>query len=199
MSNIFAIFALWIFTFGSSKRIKGVNNTTDIELMQRVVKGDEAALRTLIERYRERLYRLAYNLLGDVSAEDAVQETFIRLWTRARRYDSRHSLSTWLYTLCCRRCYDELRRRRRHREMMAQLSDTMIDVSTMEADELRALLQQATLTLPPKQRIVYQLREVEGLSTEETAVAARMTVEQVKANLWAARTTVKEKLKQYGI
>ena len=199
MSNIFAIFAPWIFTFGSSKRIKGVNNTTDIELMQRVVKGDEAALRTLIERYRERLYRLAYSLLGDSAAEDAVQETFIRLWTRARRYDSRHSLSTWLYTLCCRLCYDELRRRRRHREMMAQLSDTMIDVSTMEADELRALLQQATLTLPPKQRIVYQLREVEGLSTEETAVAARMTVEQVKANLWAARTTVKEKLKQYGI
>lgn len=199
MSNIFAIFAPRIFTFGSFKRIIGVNNTTDIELMQRVAKGDEVALRALIERYRERLYRLAYSLLGDSAAEDAVQETFIRLWTRARRYNPRYSLATWLYTLCCRLCYDELRRRRRHYEMMMQVADTMIDVSTMEAEELRLLLQQATLTLPPKQRIVYQLREVEGLSTEETAVAARMTVEQVKANLWAARTTVKEKLKQYGI
>lgn len=199
MSNNFAIFASRIFTSGLFKRIIGVNDTTDIDLMQQVVKGDETALRTLIERYRERLYRLAYSLLGDSAAEDAVQETFIRLWTRARRYDPRHSLSTWLYTLCCRRCYDELRRRRRHREVVMQMADTMIDVSTLEADELRTLLQQATATLPPKQRIVYQLREVEGLSTEETAVAARMTPEQVKANLWAARATVKEMLKQYGI
>ena len=199
MSNIFAIFAPWIFTFGSSKRIKGVNNTTDIELMQRVVKGDEAALRTLIERYRERLYRLAYSLLGDSAAEDAVQETFIRLWTRARRYNPRYSLATWLYTLCCRLCYDELRRRRRHYEMMMQVADTMIDASSLEAEELRLLLQRVTAALPPKQRVVYQLREIEGFSTEDTAVAVRMTPDQVKANLWAARTTVKEKLKQYGI
>ena len=199
MSNIFAIFAPWIFTFGSSKRIKGVNNTTDIELMQRVVKGDEAALRTLIERYRERLYRLAYSLLGDSAAEDAVQETFIWLWTRARRYNPRYSLATWLYTLCCRLCYDELRRRRRHYEMMMQVADTMIDASSLEAEELRLLLQRVTAALPPKQRVVYQLREIEGFSTEDTAVAVRMTPDQVKANLWAARTTVKEKLKQYGI
>lgn len=199
MSNIFAIFAPWIFTFGSSKRIKDVNNTTDIELMQRVVKGDEAALRTLIERYRERLYRLAYSLLGDSAAEDAVQETFIRLWTRARRYNPRYSLATWLYTLCCRLCYDELRRRRRHYEMMMQVADTMIDASSLEAEELRLLLQRVTAALPPKQRVVYQLREIEGFSTEDTAVAVRMTPDQVKANLWAARTTVKEKLKQYGI
>ncbi|MBO7100585.1 MAG: sigma-70 family RNA polymerase sigma factor [Bacteroidales bacterium] len=176
-----------------------MNNTTDIELMQLVVKGDETALSTLIERYRERLYRLAYSLLGDSAAEDAVQETFIRLWTRARRYNPRHSLATWLYTLCCRRCYDELRRRRRHHEALMQLPENMTEVSSMEADELLVLLSQVTATLPPKQRIVYQLREVEGFGAEETATIARMTPEQVKANLWAARATVKEKLKQYGI
>lgn len=167
--------------------------------MQRVVKDDEAALRTLVERYRERLYRLAYSLLGDSAAEDAVQETFIRLWTRARRYNPRYSLATWLYTLCCRLCYDELRRRRRHYKMMMQVADTMIDASSLEAEELRLLLQRVTAALPPKQRVVYQLREIEGFSTEDTAVAVRMTPDQVKANLWAARTTVKEKLKQYGI
>lgn len=167
--------------------------------MQRVAKGDETALRTLVERYRERLYRMAYSLLGDSAADDAVQETFIRLWTHARRYDARYSLSSWLYALCSRRCYDELRRRRRHREAMAQMPEGRVDASMMEAEELFALLQWATAQLPPKQRIVYQLREIEGLSAEETARATRMTVEQVKANLWAARTAVKEKLKQYGV
>lgn len=167
--------------------------------MQQVVKGDETALRVLVERYRGQLYRLAYGLLGDSAADDAVQETFIRLWTHARRYNARHSLVTWLYTLCCRRCYDELRRRRRHREAMMQMPDDITEVNAFEADELLALLRQVTASLPPKQRIVYQLREVEGLSAEETATVTRMSAEQVKANLWAARTTVKEKLTQYGI
>ena len=69
----------------------------------------------------------------------------------------------------------------------------------MAADELLNLLQQAVASLPPKQRIVYQLREIEGLSTDEVAVATRMSADNVKANLYVARTAVREKLKQYGI
>ena len=80
-----------------------------------------------------------------------------------------------------------------------EITDSVVDAPTMEAEELLALLRQATAELPPKQRIVYQLREVEGLSVEETAEVARMSADQVKANLWAARTAVKEKLKHYGI
>lgn len=187
------------FTFESPKRIISVNNATDITLIQQVIKGDEKALRVIIERYRERLYRLAYSLLGDGAAEDAVQETFIVLWRRARRYDSRHSLSTWLYTICCRECYDEMRRRRRRGKAVEAMPQPVADTNRLEADELLGLLRWATAQLPAKQRIVYQLREVEGLSTEETLLIAKMTPEQVKANLWAARKGVKEKLKEYGI
>lgn len=173
---------------------------TDIALMQQVKKGSEAALRELIDRYRERLYRLAYSLLDNrAAAEDAVQETFIRLWIRARRYDPRHTVATWLYTICARRCYDELRRRRRHREALEIMEMPVADGGGMDADSVVALLRQVVATLPPKQRVVYQLREIEGLDAETTAVAARMTVDQVKANLWNARNTVREKLKQYGI
>ena len=173
---------------------------TDIALMQQVKKGSEAALRELIDRYRERLYRLAYSLLDNrAAAEDAVQETFIMLWTRARRYDPRHTVATWLYTICARRCYDELRRRRRHREALEMMEMPVADGGSMDADSVVALLRQVVATLPPKQRVVYQLREIEGLDAETTAEAARMTVDQVKANLWNARNTVREKLKQYGI
>ena len=163
-----------------------MTNDSDIVLMQQVKKGDEVALRVLIDRYRERLYRLALGLLADRSAaDDAVQETFIRLWTRARRYNPHHTVAVWLYTICVRRCYDELRRRRRHRNI--------------DGEQVLALLQRAVATLPTKQRIVYQLREIECLDAESTAEAAHMTVEQVKANLWIARNAVREKLKQYGI
>ena len=168
--------------------------------MQQVKKGDEVALRELIDRYRGRLYRLALSLLTDRSAaDDVVQETFIRLWTRARRYNPRHTVAAWLYTICVRRCYDELRRRRRHREAVEQMELPVATAGSMDGEQVLALLQQAMATLPAKQRIVYQLREIECLDAESTAEALRMTVDQVKANLWNARNTVREKLKQYGI
>lgn len=174
--------------------------TTDIVLMHAIADGDETALRELIDRYRARLYRLALSLLSDrAAADDAVQETFIRLWTRARRYNPRHTVAAWLYTICARRCYDELRHRRRHREAVEQMEFPVATAGSMDEEHILALLQQAVAILPPKQRLVYQLREIECLDAETTAEALRMTVDQVKANLWNARNAVREKLKQYGI
>lgn len=177
-----------------------MNSTTDIELMQQLRKGSEAALRELIERHRERLFRLAYRLLDDRDyASDAVQETFIRLWTHARRYDPGKSLSTWLCTICARRCYDELRRRQRHRKTLSEMPAEDIQSDDLAADELLTLLHRTIATLPPKQRVVYQLREIECLSTDEVVSATRMSADQVKANLFVARNTIREKLKDYGI
>lgn len=176
-----------------------MNDKTDIELMALTAQRNEKAFAELVSRYRKRLQRLAYNLLPDrAAADDAVQETFIRLWTHARLYNPLHSVSTWLYTICCRRCYDELRRHRRLRAALPQ-AEPIIQADAMEAAELATLLRSIISSLPPKQRVVYQLREVEGLTAEETASATRQSLEQVKANLWAARNTVREKLKRYGI
>lgn len=168
--------------------------------MQSIADGSDEALRELIDRYRSRLYRMAIILLSDSdAADDAIQETFIRVWTRARRYDQRHTVSAWLYTICARRCYDELRRRRRHREAVEQLELPTIAAGTIGEEQIMALLGQAVAELPTKQRVVYQLREIECLDAEATAKALRMTVDQVKANLWNARNAVREKLKQYEI
>ncbi len=168
--------------------------------MHELRQGSETALRELIDRHRERLYRLAYRLLDDhSSADDAVQETFIRLWRHVRRFDPEHGVINWLCTICARRCYDELRRRRRQREAFGQMSLDDVHPDSLEAEELMDLLQKVTASLPCKQRIVYQLREIEGLSAEEVAAVTRMSVDQVKANLYVARNTVREKLKRYGI
>lgn len=177
-----------------------MNSTTDIELMQQLRKGSEAALRELIERHRERLFRLAYHLLNDRDdASDAVQETFIRLWKHARRYNPGQSLSTWLCTICARRCYDELRRRQRHRKILSDIPAENVQSDDLAADELLTLLHRTIATLPPKQRVVYQLREIECLSTDEVATATHMSADQVKANLFVARNSVREKMKEYGI
>lgn len=177
-----------------------MNSTTDIELMRQLRSGNEAALRELIDRHRERLYRLAYRLLNDHDdASDAVQETFIRLWRHARRYDPSQSLSTWLCTICARRCYDELRRRQRHRKTLDEIPVEVVNPDALAASELVELLHRVVASLPPKQRVVYQLREIECLSTDEVATATHMSTDQVKANLFVARNSVREKLKRYGI
>ena len=177
-----------------------MNSTTDIELVRQLQAGSDQALRDIIERHRERLFRLAYRLLNDRDAAcDAVQETFIRLWRHARRINPDQSLATWLCTLCARRCYDELRRRRRHRTTLANLPSDAVNPDAMATDELLALLHQVVASLPPKQQIVYQLREIECLTTDEVAAATHMSADQVKANLFVARNNVREKLKHYGI
>ena len=168
--------------------------------MQQLRGGSEEALRQLIERHRERLFRLAYGMLGDRdAASDAVQETLIRLWRHSRRYDPRHSLATWLCTICARRCYDELRRRRRHYAAAASLYIESVNPDAMATEELLNLLNHVVATLPPKQRVVYRLREIEGFSVEETATATGMNADQVKANLCVARNKVRENLQRYGI
>lgn len=177
-----------------------MNTATDIELMQQIGEGSETALREVIERHRERLYRLAYRLLNDHdSASDAVQETFIRLWKHASRFDPSHSLISWLCIICARKCYDELRLRRRHRETIAEMPVDISQPDTMATEEILKLLHCAIADLPPKQRVIYQLREIECLSTEEVANATRMSTDQVKANLCIARNKVRETLKRYGI
>ena len=72
-------------------------------------------------------------------------------------------------------------------------------VDDLAADELLTLLHRTIATLPPKQRVVYQLREIECLSTDEVATATHMSADQVKANLFVARNSVREKMKEYGI
>lgn len=199
--SVFFVFLHFLFYFLPPEAYnRQMNTATDIELMQALRQGSEAALRELVDRHRTRLYRLAVSLLGDgLAADDAVQETFIRLWRKARRYDPRYSVATWLCTICARRCYDELRRRRRYREAVAAMPTDPVDADSLAAADLLSLLRQATASLPPKQRVVYQLRELECLSTDEVAAATRMSVDQVKANLYVARNTVREKMKHYGI
>lgn len=177
-----------------------MDSAREIELMQRVRQGDEGALREIIEHHRGYLYRLAYRLLGDGDdASDAVQETFIRLWRHARRYDSRQSLRTWLGTICVRRCYDELRRRQRHRRALTELPSESLGAEPTTAEELLVELHRVVAELPAKQRVVYQLREIECLTADEVARMTRMSSEQVKANLYVARNTVREKMKRYGV
>ena len=173
----------------------------DKDTLRQIALGNEEALRRLVQKHGRAVWRTAFNLLGDsAAADDVEQEVFIRVWTKARRFDGRHAPSTWLYSMTCNICYDELRRRRRHRTYLSVLEkEPVVASDVLSAEEAHRMLQRAVDTLPRKQRAVYVLRELEGLSNADTAAALGMSADQTKANYHAARQTVMNKLTDYGI
>lgn len=167
-------------------------------------KGDEEAIRVLVQRHNRRLFRVARSVLrDDAEAEDAVQETYVRAFTRLASFRGEALFSTWLTRIALN---EALRRagRRRPTAELAVLdkeagpnggslimfpSSLMAESPETEAArrQVRHLLEDAIDALPDLFRTVFVLRDVEGLSTEETATHLSIRPETVKTRLHRAR------------
>lgn len=178
------------------------------QLLEALRRGDEAAFTALFEAHSDRVYRVAVGLLRDeVEADCVVQETFLSLFEHLGQFEGRSRLGTWLYRVSYNRAIDRLRRRQ------PQLPLTSVDgwqdegllpanLSTWQpgpearltAAELQAELDRAIATLPEKYRIVFILRELEGLSTAETAEVTGVSLGAVKVALHRARLMLRERL-----
>ena len=148
---------------------------SDLALVERVAAGDEEALASLYDRYGRLVFSVALRMTGDQgSSEEIVQDTLLRLWRHAGRYQAeRGSLVAWLLTIAQRRALDELRSRRwssRRREV--SLSETLpLDCDTDYADlaHVHADVQAALEVLPHAQRKAIRLIYFSGLSRQEVA------------------------------
>jgi RNA polymerase sigma-70 factor, ECF subfamily len=177
--------------------------------------GDPAAVGALFEAYADRIYRLALGLLREpAAAEDIVQETFLSALTHLDRFEGRSSLGTWLYRVAYNAAIDQLRRRSDEplppdepegdleTGMALPLPRSIIDWARTperwQADhEVAAEIERAISELPQSLRIVFLLRDVEGLSTEETAEALGLSEGATKVRLHRARLAMRERLSAY--
>lgn len=184
---------------------------TDIELARRIAQRDTLAVRVVTRRNNQRLYRTAWSVLKDqADAEDAVQDGYLKAFAAIDKFAGASSLSTWLTRIVLN---EALGRRRSAQRKLSQLrtqSVALIDdyrenlmggsaaSSSPEADAARGqvarLLEQAIADLPDAFRIVFILREVEGLSVEETADALQIAPPTVKTRLLRARRRLKTAL-----
>lgn len=178
------------------------------DLLEALRRRDPDALSALFERYADRIYRLAAGLLhDDDEADSVVQDTFMALITQADSFEGRSSIGTWLYRVAYNACMMRLRRARPHVELDAdEDGDTMpaafIDWRDLPEDivassEARAQMEQAIAALKPELRAVFILRDVEELSTRETAEALGITEGLVKVRLHRARLALREQLALY--
>ena len=170
---------------------------------------DKEALSTVFEHYSDRIYRLALSLLHDEQrADEVVQETFIRLIEHIDRFEGRSSLGTWLYRVAYNNAVGRLRRDKPQLaldEFDAQdrpMPENLVDWNTVPealliGSESMEQVAQAIQTLKPTQRAVFLLRDIEELSTQETAEVLGLTPGAVKVRLHRARLALREQLADY--
>jgi RNA polymerase sigma-70 factor (ECF subfamily) len=180
----------------------------DAELVRRAVAGEGSAFRAIMQRYNQRLYRIARSILrNDAEAEDAVQEGYLRAFTHLDGFRGESSLSTWLSRIIMNEALGRLRARRPTVELTAETQESAAQIipfpnasasddpeKTMAQRELLRLVEQATNALPEDFRIVFVTRVIEGMSVEDTAELLGIKPETVKTRLHRARKLVREQL-----
>lgn len=188
-------------TAGACEQGKRSVATDDETLAQRMAQGDTVAFDLLLCRYETRLYNFILRMLHDPQeSRDAFQDTFLRLFQHANRFDPSRRFSTWLYTIAANVCRDRLRGRRPDVSLDAPvdavhenltLGQTLAVADKSPADcaatnELEDRIRHAINQLPPLQREVLVLREYEQRSFEEIAEILGCKVGTAKSRLFYA-------------
>lgn len=185
---------------------------TEISL-QALQAGDRAEFARMVDAYSGPIYRLALKMLGhEQDAEDVLQNTFLKALQYIGGFEGRSSLSTWLYRIAANEALMLLRKKRPEIEMTdtepedEDLSDYVptqfVDWCCLPEDEMltaeaRMQLDRAIQILPGKLRIVFLLRDIEGLSIQETSQALNLSETAIKTRLLRARLKLREHLSAY--
>ena len=174
----------------------------DAALLARVRSGDAAAFEVLMRRYNQRLYRVARSVVKDsAEAEDVVQQAYLLAYVNADQFAGRSSLSTWLTRIALNEALGRVRRRGRDVSDVNAVHDWRSG-SNMAPDpedqvsrrELARLLESAVDRLPENYRVVFALRELEGLDGNEVADTLGITAESVRVRLHRARAMLRDEL-----
>jgi RNA polymerase sigma-70 factor, ECF subfamily len=180
---------------------------TDAEVVHRVRSGDQALFEVLMRRHNQRVYRVARAVLKDENdVEDVMQQAYINAFTHLEQFEERSQFSTWLTRIVLHEAFNRRRKAQRREPFGAAVSaldddagDFMDRFESPTADperqayagELTRVLEAAVDSLPETYRTVFMLRDVEGLSTNETGEGLGLGPEAVKTRLHRARAMVR--------
>jgi RNA polymerase sigma-70 factor, ECF subfamily len=179
---------------------------SDRELLLAVREGEEAALAELIARKTKPLLQATQRILGDLEeARDVVQVTFFKVWENRRKFDERWSPNTWIYRIASNLAIDHLRsrksRERSHepvRQHLLHVADgtAQRDLARLQDGEVAAIFRELSAGLSEKQRMVFLLREIEGLSSPEVSQIVGCRESTVRNHLFNARKYLRRELRR---
>lgn len=186
--------------------------TEELALVQAAKEGDVSAFEQLVRRYDRNVFRIAQHITQNrEDAEDVVQEAFLKAYENLDQFKGNSKFYTWLVRIAVNESLMKLRRRRTDRtvsldedieteedKMPREVADWAPNPEQLyKQGELQEILGKTINGLPASFRTVFVLRDVEGLSTEETAEALELSIPAVKSRLLRARLQLRERLNKY--
>lgn len=172
---------------------------TDTEVVARVLAGDAALFEILMRRYNQRMYRAVRAILRtDDEVEDVLQQAYLNAYQHLHQFAGNAQFSTWLTRIAVNEALGRRRKRRGEDDVTLDLVDTNTPDPERQAAsaELRQVMEDEVAALPDAFRVVFVMREVEGLSTAETAECLSISEDLVKTRLHRARTMLRDRLFQ---
>ena len=170
----------------------------DLALVQRIAGGDPLALSALYDRHSQAIYSHAFHLLGDAAeAEDAVEETFWRVWRRAGDYDPTvPDVATWLLMICRQRATERLRAKKRAYDPLLDDTTGLGPGGAPEGDEDsgRARMRESLASIPADQRAVLELAFFRGMAPIEVASVTKQSPETARTRLRVAMRKLRDAL-----
>ncbi len=184
----------------------------NLPLLKRAREGDFAALETLVARFQSQVFSIAVRIVGQrQDAEDVVQQTFLSLVEHLETFREESSVATWVLRIATNHSLKLLRKKRGLPTVPLEAADPADQYATLphpnyiarwrdnpenlaRSAEVRQLLDEALADLDDKYRVVFVLRDIEGLTVHETAAALELTEANVKVRLLRARLMLRERL-----
>jgi RNA polymerase sigma-70 factor (ECF subfamily) len=199
----------------STERSPSGASASDEELVARARQKDFAAFEELLDRYEDKVFRLAYRFVrNETEAKEILQDTFLSIWRKLDTFKGDAQFSSWVYRVAANAALMRLRAQRRHPEISTEeLPIGYLDRvgqlpavgenwakrpdDQLQSEELRRHIQAAVDALPELYRTIFLIRDVEGLSTEETAEVLGISVPTVKTRLHRARIALRDAIGHY--
>lgn len=185
--------------------------TTDEQIVERALTGDQEAFGELVRRWERKIFALAYGILGSAEdARDATQETFFSAYRNLQGFRGEAKVSSWLHRIAVNQCISKQRRSRVRPETGIEdelevagerflaTADNASPASTAEREEMREAVRRAVATLPQELREVVVMKELEGLTFQEISDALDVPLSTVKSRLYTALKQLRMRLGKYS-
>jgi RNA polymerase sigma-70 factor (ECF subfamily) len=175
-----------------------MQNTQIAELVEKSKKKDFDAFGKLVCHFQPKIFAFTFRMIcNEEDANDTVQEVFVKVWQNLEKYNPKFSFNTWLYAIATNYCIDFLRSAKKKQFLPLQ-EEHFRQFSINDADmrlnnkEVAEIITRITQNLSPKQRLVFTLKELEGLEVEEISAITHLSPEKIKSNLYLAKKFIRQ-------
>jgi len=183
-------------------------------LVRELQAGNMEVFDQLVERFQKKIYALSFNLTrNQMDAQDVTQDVFLTLFRKIHTFQGKSAFSSWVYRITLNAAYMKLRSRKKDKsvsidELLPNFNKAGFQQEKVQdwsentesllfANETRGIIQKAVDQLPEKEKVVFLLRDVEGLSTEKVGEILELTIPAVKSRLHRARLFLRKKLSAF--